>query len=53
MQQKINSLGTLPDYSWAQWDSLYGGSKLTMLGIASSRAMDSFSDYYRSISIAG
>ena len=53
MQQKINSLGTLPDYSWAQWDSLYGGSKLTMLGIASSRAMDGFSDYYRSISNAG
>ena len=53
VQQKIASLGTLPDYSWAQWDSLYGGSQLAMLGIASSSAIDNFSNYYRSISNAG
>jgi hypothetical protein len=53
MQQKIESLGALPDYSWAQWDSLLGGSELTMLGIASSSAIDNFSAFYRSISGGG
>jgi deoxyadenosine/deoxycytidine kinase len=53
MQQKIESLGSLPDYSWAQWDSLLGGSELTMLGIASSSAIDNFSAFYRSISGGG
>ena len=54
VQQKIQSLGTLPDFSWAQWDKQFSyGSPLTALGIASSSAIDSFSTYYRSISNAG
>jgi hypothetical protein len=48
----IGLLSILPDYSLAQWDSLSCGSELTMLGIASSSAIDNFSTFYRSISNA-
>ena len=54
VQQKIQLLGKLTDYTWAQWDSQFSsGSPLTTLGIASSAAIDSLSNYYRNISNAG
>ena len=54
VQQKIQSLGSLKDYTWAQWDSQFSpGSPLTRLGIASSSAIDNFSNYYRTVSNGG